>query len=414
MRNAAMFGGRPPDEIQVDFPAVMERLRRIRARIARQDSAEHFRAMGVDVFLGQGVFTGRNRVDVAGATLHFKKAVIATGARPEMPPIPGLAEAGYLTNETVFNLTQRPGRLIVIGGGPLGCELAQAFRRLGSEVTICHKTPLFLPQEERDAAQLLAESFGRDGIHLALNCEAKNVTLAGKERRVCLVSAGHEETIAVDEILTAIGRVPNVEGLNLEAAGVTYDPEKGISVNDYLQTRNPNVYAAGDVCLEHKFAHAAEASARIVVKNALFFGRKKQSALTIPWCTYTDPEIAHVGMYVKDARDRGIPAKTYTIPMHEVDRFITDGEEDGFVKVHVKEGTDTLIGATIVARHAGEMINEISLAIMAGIGLGTLSQVIHAYPTQAAAIKKAADAYMRSRLTPFLKKLSTQWLAWTR
>lgn len=370
--------------------------------------------MGVDVFLGQGVFTGRNRVEVAGATLCFRKAVIATGARPAMPPIPGLAEAGYLTNETVFNLTQRPGRLIVIGGGPLGCELAQAFRRLGSEVTLVHKTPLFLPQEEREAAQLLAEAFGRDGIHLYLNCEAKSVDLDGKEKRVRLVSADREETIAVDEILTAIGRAPNVEGLNLEAAGVTYDQEKGVLVNDYLQTQNPDIYGAGDVCLEHKFTHAAEASARIVVQNALFFGRKKQSALTIPWCTYTDPEIAHVGMYVKDAQACGIPVKTFTIPMHEVDRSVTDGEEDGFVKVHVREGTDTLIGATIVARHAGEMINEISLAIVAGIGLDTLGQVIHAYPTQAAAIKKAADAYARTRLTPFLKKLSTQWLAWMR
>jgi pyruvate/2-oxoglutarate dehydrogenase complex dihydrolipoamide dehydrogenase (E3) component len=222
------------------------------------------------------------------------------------------------------------------------------------------------------------------------------------------------ETVAVDEILAAIGRAPNVEGLNLESAGVTFDLEKGVTVNDHLQTANPDIYAAGDVCLERRYTHTAEASASIVIQNALFLGRKRLSALTIPWCTYTDPEIAHVGLYVREARARGIPVKTYTIPMHEVDRSITDSEEEGFVKVHVREGTDRLLGATIVARHAGEMINEISLAIVAGVGLRQMGEVIHAYPTQAEAIKKAADAHTRTRLSPFVKKLTTSWLAWRR
>jgi len=414
LRDAAAYGGRPPEVVPVDFPAAMERLRRIRARISRNDSAEHFRSLGVDVFFGQAAFSGPHTVEVAGATLRFRKAVIATGARPSTPPIPGLSETGYLTNETVFNLTRRPGRLMVIGGGPLGCELAQAFQRLGSDVTVVHKTPFFLPQEERDAAQLLAEAFERDGIHLRLNSEVTSAERVGHEKRVRLRSADDEETVVVDEILAAIGRAPNVEGLNLESAGVTCDGGKGVVVNDHLQTANPDVYAAGDVCLERKFTHAAEASARIVVQNALFRGRKKLSALTIPWCTYTDPEIAHVGLYVSEARARGIPVKTYTIPMHDADRSIADGEEEGFVKVHVKEGTDRLLGATIVARHAGEMIGEISLAIVAGVGLRTIGNVIHTYPTQAEAIKKAADAYSRTRLTPFVKKLTTKWLDWTR
>ncbi len=210
--------------------------------------------------------------------------------------------------------------------------------------------------------------------------------------------------------MVGIGRSPAVQGLDLEAAGVAYDAKAGVHVDDFLRTSNPRIYAAGDVCLEHKFTDTADASARIVVQNALFLGRKRMSALTVPWCTYTDPEIAHVGIYVRQARERNIPVKTFTVPMHDVDRAIADGEEEGFVKIHVREGTDTILGATIVARHAGEMINGISLAMVAGVGLKTLAGVIHTYPTQAEAIKKAADAYTRTRLTPLRGWLSRKWL----
>jgi pyruvate/2-oxoglutarate dehydrogenase complex dihydrolipoamide dehydrogenase (E3) component len=205
-----------------------------------------------------------------------------------------------------------------------------------------------------------------------------------------------------------------VDNLNLEAAGVRYDSVQGISVNDFLQTTNKRIYAAGDVCLEHKFTHTADASARIALQNALFLGRKRLSSLTIPWCTYTDPEIAHVGMYVREAMAKGIAINTITILMHDVDRAITDGEEEGFVKIHLRSGTDQILGATMVSRHAGEMINEVTLAIERGIGLRALSKVIHAYPTQAEAVKKAADAYNRTRLTTTLKFLSKRWLAWSR
>ncbi len=230
------------------------------------------------------------------------------------------------------------------------------------------------------------------------------------EKLVDLVSDDFKSTVAVDAILTGTGRVPNVEGLGLEAAGVEFDKVVGIRVDDFLRTSNRRIYAAGDVCLEHKFTHTADASARIVIQNALFFGRKRMSALTIPWCTYTDPAIAHVGLYVREARKRKIPVKTFTIPMHDVDRAIADDEETGFVKIHVRDGTDQILGGTIVARHAGEMINEITLAMVAGIGLRTLARVIHAYPTQAEAIKKAADAYNRTRLTPTIRWLLQWWL----
>jgi pyruvate/2-oxoglutarate dehydrogenase complex dihydrolipoamide dehydrogenase (E3) component len=311
-----------------------------------------------------------------------------------------LVEAGFLTNENVFDLTELPRRLLVIGGGPLGCELAQAFCRFGARTSIAQSLPLFLPKEERDAAQLLSDSFARDGIDVRLNTEAVKVSMEDGRKVVDLVSDGYQSTVTVDAILTGTGRLPNVERLNLDVAGIDCDVTTGIRIDDFLQTSNPRIYAAGDACLEHKFTHTADASARIAVHNALALGHRRLSALTIPWCTYTDPEIAHVGLYVREARDQDIPVRTFTIPMHDVHRAIADGEEAGFVKIHLKERSDRILGATIVARHAGEMINEITLAIVARIGLKTLARVIHAYPTQAEAIKKAADAYIASLRRP--------------
>ena len=222
---------------------------------------------------------------------------------------------------------------------------------------------------------------------------------------------GQLESLVVDEILLGVGRAQNVEGLDLEAAGVEYDRNNGVKVNDYLQTTNHRIYAAGDVCLQYKFTHMADATARIVIQNALFMGRKKLSALHIPWCTYTDPEIAHVGMYERDAQEKGIALDTFIRPLKQVDRAITDGEEEGFVKVHVKRGTDKILGATIVARHAGDMIGEISLAMVGGLGLKTIANVIHPYPTQAEAIRQVADEYNRTRLTPFTKSVLRLWIA---
>ncbi len=411
MRDAGRYGASLPADHQVDFSAAMQRMRRIRARISRADSIDRLKAAGVDVFFGDAHFNSTDAVMVGGARLRFRKAIIATGARPDTPTIPGLVEAGFLTNENVFDLTELPRRLLVIGGGPLGCELAQVFCRLGARTTIAQDMPLFLPKEERDAAQILSDSFVRDGIEVRLNTAAVAVRVDNGQKFVDLVSDDYRNTVAVDAILTGVGRLPNVEGLDLELAGVEYDPATGVRVNDFLQTTNPRIYAAGDACLEHKFTHTADASARIAVRNALFPGRQRLSALTIPWCTYTDPEIAHVGLYVREARDRDLPVRTFTIPMHDVDRAITDSEDIGFVKIHIEERTDRIVGATIVASHAGEMINEITLAMVAGIGLRTLARVIHAYPTQAEAIKKAADAYNRTRLTPMIAALLRRWVA---
>ncbi|MGE5254730.1 MAG: mercuric reductase [Planctomycetaceae bacterium] len=414
LHEAKQFGYRGPDGAEMDFPAVMERMRYLRARISAHDSARRFQELGVDVFLGEGHFSGPDTVEVAGKTLRFKKAVIATGTRPTEPPIPGLAEAGFLTNETVFSLTERPRRLAVIGGGPIGCELAQAFRRLGCEVTLYHRSAHILNREDSDAAEIIQQSFIRDGILLVLNCKTKRVEKQNGEKVLLFECQGKEQKVAVDEILVGIGRTPNVEGLSLEAVGVKYDLKEGVEVNERLQTTNPRIYAAGDICLKYKFTHTADAAARMVIQNALFLGRRKLSALTVPWCTYTDPEIAHVGMYERDAQREGTEVETFVRSLKDVDRAIADGEEEGFVKIHVRKGTDKILGATVVARHAGEMISELTLAMVGNVGLKTLANVVHCYPTQVEAIKQAADAYNRTRLTPFVKGLFKRWLAWAR
>jgi pyruvate/2-oxoglutarate dehydrogenase complex dihydrolipoamide dehydrogenase (E3) component len=414
LQQAAQLGFRLPDGARADFPAVMERMRRLRARIGHHDSAERFRSLGVDVFLGEARFASPDTVQVAGKSLRFKRAVLATGARAAHPAIPGLEETGYRTNETIFSLTELPAKLAVIGGGPVGCELAQAFRRLGSDVVLIHGSTQLLDREDPDAVEIVRQTFLREGIRLFLNARpVRSERSAGGKILVVQTQAG-EERIAVDEILSGTGRAPNVEGLNLEGVGVAYDLKTGVQVDDTLRTTNPRIFAAGDVCMEAKFTHAADAAARIVIQNALFFGRKKLSSLVLPRCTYTDPEIAHVGMSLEDARKAGIEATTFLRRLSEVDRGIADGEEAGFVKVHVRQGTDRILGATVVASHAGEMLNEITLAMVGGLGLGTLASVIHPYPTQAEAIKQAGDAYQRTRLTPFVKGLLSRWLEWNR
>jgi len=400
---------------EADFPAVMERMRRLRAKISVHDSVARFRELGVDVFLGAGRFISPDTVEVGGSTLRFRKALVATGARPFVPPLEGLAEAGYLTNESIFNLTEMPRRLGILGGGAIGCELAQAFARLGSEVTIFHNRDRLLDREDPEASRIIKDAFARDGIRIVFGDWAlKSVEAKGSEKILHLEKNGSREAVTVDALLVSVGRSPNVDGLGLDEAGVKFDRRGGIVVDDTLRTTNPDVYAAGDICLKYKFTHTADASARVVIQNALFRGRKKVSAFTVPWCTFTDPEVAHVGMYEEEARAKGIQAATFTVPFSDVDRAVLEGREDGFVKLHVAMGTDRIIGATVVAPHAGEMISELALAMSAGVGLKALSGVIHPYPTFSDAIKQAADMYNRTRLTPSVKKLLARWLAWAR
>ncbi|WP_240732135.1 mercuric reductase [Geobacter sp. FeAm09] len=414
VRNGDRFGIGGGAEAGFDFGAAMERMRRLRSSLSRHDSARRFRdELGVDVFLGEASFIARDRVAVEGREIAFKKAAICTGGRAAAPPIPGLAEAGYLTNETVFSLTELPHRLAVIGAGPIGCELAQAFSRFGSRVTLIEAAPQIMGREDRDAAGILQNVLTREGIDLLTGVKVLAVAQRGSDKVLRLERHGSKMEVAADAILVGAGRLPNVEGLGLEAAGVAHGPG-GITISDTLQTSNPRIYAAGDCCFPFRFTHTADALARILIANALFMGRQKASGLVIPWCTYTDPEIAHVGLYERDAREKGIPVATLTVPLTEVDRAVLDGETEGFARVHLRAGTDRIIGATIVARHAGEMINEFTLAITGGLGLGDIARTIHPYPTQAEAIKKLADAHNRTRLTPLLRRTLGGWLRWQR
>ena len=412
VNNAHAFGVEVPQGVNVDFAAVMERMRKLRARISPNDSAARFRDLGIDVYFGQGRFIDSGTIDVDGTKLDFRRAVIATGARAAAPPIAGLDGVKYLTNENVFSLTELPRRLGVIGAGPIGCEMAQSFAQLGSEVFLVESEHGILPREDRDAAEIVHQAIMRDGVKL-LCCGRELEINSEGGIRLTVESHDHSYDEPIDELLVAVGRAPNVENLNLEGIGVDFD-RKGVQVNDRMQTTNPRVYAAGDICSPFQFTHAADFMARIVIQNALFKGRKKSSALTIPWCTYTSPEIAHVGLYEKEAQDKGIEVDTYVQHFRDVDRAILEGEDDGFAKVHVRKGTDQIVGATIVARSAGDLICEITLAMTHGLGLSKIGSTIHPYPTQAEALRRLGDQYNRTRLTPFVKSLFGKWLAWTR
>ena len=326
-----------------------------------------------------------------------------------------MSSVDYLTNESVFSLTEKPRRLGVIGAGPIGCEMAQAFARLGAEVVLIESEHGVLPREDRDAAEVVRHAMERDGVQLLCCGRELHVEHNSNEAgiRVRVESHGQEYDEPVDQLLVAAGRKPNVENLNLAKVGVDFD-EKGVKVDDLLRTTNSRIYAAGDICSPYQFTHAADFMARMVIQNALFKGRKKVSALTIPWCTYTSPEVARIGLNETAARQQGEECDTYVQDFRDLDRAILDGDDEGFVKVHVKKGSDQILGATIVASHAGDLISEITLAMNHGLGLAKIGSTIHPYPTQAEAIRKLGDQYNRTRLSPRVKFLFHKWLAWTR
>ncbi|MGB0910100.1 MAG: mercuric reductase [Nitrospirales bacterium] len=418
--NAQEFGLHvSPENVKRDFGGAMARMRKLRARISHVDSAHRYKKLGVDVYIGEGKFTGPQTIEVAGQSLEFTKASICTGARAAAPPIQGLEDTGYLTNETIFSLTELPSRMAVIGAGPIGCEMAQSFVRFGSHVSLFERSDHILPREDADAAHIVQEQMKKEGVSFIFNANVQRVESRGTEKVIHYEADGQSQALVVDDILVGIGRAPNVEELGLDLVGVEYDPRSGVTVNEKLQTTNSKIYAAGDICFPFKFTHTADAMAQIVIQNALFphpfgIGYASTNSLIIPWCTFTEPEIAHVGLYEQDATSKNIEVDTFTFPLHEVDRAILDGEDEGFARVHVKKGTDTILGATIVAAHAGDMISEFTLAMKGGLGLNTITGTIHPYPTQAEVIKKVANAWRKTTFTDgkkqFLKKLFT----WTR
>lgn len=418
MRRAEEFGVRGAGRIEVDFPAAMQRMRRLRAGISGHDSARRFRDLGVDVFLGAAHFTGADTVEVDGQTLRFARAAITTGTRPASLDLPGLDAEGYLTNETIFDLTELPRRLVVVGAGPIGCELGQAFCRLGSEVHLVNRSDRLLGRDEPEAAALLRERLQREGVRLHLGARALGAERVEGQTYFSIEGPAGPARLPADAILVAVGRRANVEGLGLELAGVEYD-RAGVKVNDFLQTTNRRIYAAGDVCSAFKFTHAADAMARLVLRNALFFdrvfvGRGRMSRLVIPWCTYTDPEIAHVGLTARQAAEQGLAIQTFRHNLAEVDRAVLDGETEGFALVHVCKGSDRIVGATFAAAHAGETIGAMVLAMTRKLGLSAFAETIHCYPTRAEVLRKLGDAYQRARLTPRLAAFFRAILRWSR
>jgi len=382
----------------------------MRAAISPNDSAARFRELGVDVFLGAARFAGPDSIEVDGRTLRFHRALIATGGRPAVPAVPGLEETGYLTNESLFSLQTLPSRLLVVGGGPVGCEMAQAFARFGAQVTLLAGGAQLLPREEPETARVVHEALEADGVRIVGGASLRRVEKGPRLKVAFFEVEGETHRLAVDEILIATGRRPNVEDLGLETAGIRHD-ERGVQVDDQLRTSHPAVWAAGDVCSRYKFTHAADAMARIVLRNALFGGKQRVSDLLIPWCTYTDPEVAHVGLGEEELRRRNLRFETISVPLEENDRAVVEGATRGFLRLHHRKGKGEILGATLVSEHAGETIGELVAAIQHGIGLGELAATIHPYPTQAEVVKRAADAWNRKRLTPFRRKLLRFWFA---
>jgi pyruvate/2-oxoglutarate dehydrogenase complex dihydrolipoamide dehydrogenase (E3) component len=396
VQEAEGFGVETGD-VEVDFAAVLERVRRLRADIAPHDAASRARDAGVDVYLGEARFVANDAVECAGQRLPFRRAIIATGGRPRIPPIPGLEAAGYLTPATAFGLTRAPRRLAVIGGGPVGCELAQGMARLGLEVTLVSEGNRLLLRDDPQASDVLGRVL-KEELQLWLGVQVTRVEVTPGGKVLHAERLGEPLSVEVDEILLATGRTPAVEGLGLEAAGVKMDGTHP-AVDDHLRTSNGRIYAAGDAAGSWAFTHAADAMARLVLQNALFLGKKRLSALHVPWCTYTEPEVAHVGLGAEEAYGAGARVLTLTTEMDENDRAVVDGQTDGFARIHAEAHTGRVLGATLVSQHAGESIGEAALAVRLGLKLGALADTIHPYPTQAEVWKRLGDLWNARRLT---------------
>lgn len=410
--------GVTPHEGQADFAKVMERMRRLRAQIGHHDGAARFRDLGVDVFLGSGRFTSTNIVQVEGndghlAALGFKRAVIATGAKPMVVPVPGLDQVPYLTNLSLFRLTELPESLLVVGAGPIGIEMAQAFARFGSRVTVIDMAETILPREDPEAAAVVRKALEKDGVRFELGARMSRVAMENGQKVLSFERDGKEQQIAGAELLLAMGRTPNVEGIGLDAAGVAFD-RRGVTIDDHLRTKNPRVFAAGDVVGGYQFTHAADAMARLVIRNAFFFGRGKVSSLTMPWSTYTDPEVAHVGLYEKEHEKAGVELASLRMDFSAIDRSILEGETEGFAKVIFEKKSGKLRGATVVGANAGELLGEMLVAVNLKLKVSELSSIIHPYPTAVSIWGRLGDQASGARLTPGVAKLLKRIIGWRR
>jgi pyruvate/2-oxoglutarate dehydrogenase complex dihydrolipoamide dehydrogenase (E3) component len=391
MRHADALG-LEPTEPKFDFARVMDHVHGAQKTIEPQDSADSLRRDGVEVIEGSGCFDGPGRIAVNGRTIEYRSALIATGSRPNTPNIEGLAETHPLTNETVWDLTEQPRRLVVLGGGPIGCELGQAFRRLGSEVSIVQRRGYLLPKEEPEARELIAKRMREDGVDLRLAWRPRRV----ENGELVVERDGEQDRLAFDRVLVAAGRSPETDGMGLETVGVETDERGAIKVDDCLATTGKNIYAAGDAVSALPFTHVAAYHARRVLTNALFKRRTKVDYSAVPWCTFTDPEVGRVGMTEGQARERFGDAAVTSFPYEDNDRAITASETHGFAKL-VGDPKGRLVGATVAAAHGGESIAELAAWVRVGRRIDDVSQTVHAYPTFSEGQARAADEHLRRK-----------------
>jgi len=424
VRRAREFGLRAA-AAEFDFAEVMQRVHRVIKAIEPHDSVERYTGLGVECIKGHATLVDRWTVEVDGRRLTAPNIVIAAGAAPFVPPIPGLQEAGYLTSDTVWGLREQPRQLVVLGGGPIGSELTQAFARLGSHVTQVEMLPRLLPREDPEISQMVLDRFRTEGIDVRLGTRAKEVRFVDNQKHLVCEKDGREELIPFDQILVAVGRAARLKGYGLENVGV--EAGKAIKVNDYLQTTVPNIYACGDVAGPYQFTHTAAHMAWYCAVNALFGkllwlhpglwfkgGRFKVDYSVIPWATFTEPEVARVGLNELEAKEKNIPYEVTTYGLDDLDRAIADEEGHGLVKVLTVPGKDRILGVTIAGEHAGDIIAEFVLAMRHGLGLNKLLGTIHIYPTLAEMNKYAAGNWKKAHAPAGLLRWVERFHAWAR
>ncbi len=407
--------------VDFDFAEVMDRVRSVVAQVEPHDSVERYTQLGVDCLKGSAKITSPWTVEVAldnggKRTLTTKNIVIAAGGRPFVPPVPGLRESKPVTSDTVWDLRKLPARLVVLGGGPIGCELAQAFARLGAKVTQVEMLPRLLSREDPEFSELVMKRFRSEGIEVLVGHKAKEVRVEGGTKTVIVEHEGREKTIDCDEILCAVGRMANTEGYGLEELGIRTTKQRTVEVNEFLQATYPNIYACGDVAGPYQFTHTASHMAWYCAVNALFgrFRKFRVDYSVIPWATFTEPEVARVGLNEMDAKEKGIPYEVSTYGIDDLDRAIADGEAEGLVKVLTRPGSDKILGATIAGEHAADILAEFVAAMRHGFGMNKILGTIHTYPTMSEANKYAAGAWKRAHVTPWQLKFAAAFNSWTR
>jgi pyruvate/2-oxoglutarate dehydrogenase complex dihydrolipoamide dehydrogenase (E3) component/uncharacterized membrane protein YdjX (TVP38/TMEM64 family) len=414
-RDSAHYGVRRM-QVDFDFTEAMQRVQQVIAKVEPHDSVERYRGLGVDVIQGDARFVSPWEIEVDGRRISARSIVIATGARPRVPDLPGLDQVTYFTSDTIWNLRTLPKRLLVLGGGPIGCELAQCFARLGSKVTLVQKGPRLLPREDADAAEALQARLQREGLELALGHRAVRISPDGDGGVLhCAVGAG-EVAIDFDTLLLALGRQPNTEGLGIEALGLRIASNGTVETDDFQRSTLPHILVAGDVAGPYQFTHVASHQAWYASLNGLLapFWSFRADYRVIPWATFTEPEIARVGLSEDEARAQGIDYELTRYGIDDLDRAIADGADEGFVQVLTVPGRDRILGATIVGAHAGELIHEFVLAMRHGLGLNKLLSTIHIYPTFSEANKYAAGNWKRAHAPATALRMAERFFAWRR